>query len=108
MQIVKKSKKILIELKYSPHNLILSISSSNEDKYKLKIDEKIDLSEFIERHDVSKTHYQLIKAIFIEKNEEEGKKYVSITKKQTGIWIYYNGKNIQDSSFKDLLIPNPH
>ena len=70
MQIVKKSKKILIELKYSPYNLILSISSSNEDKYKLKIDEKIDLSEFIERYDVSKTHYQLIKAIFIEKNEE--------------------------------------
>ena len=86
----------------SPYNLILSISSSNEDKFKLKIDEKIDLSEFIERHDVSKVHYQLVGAIFIEKNEEEGKKYVSITKRETGNWIYYNGKTVQDSSFSNL------
>ena len=73
VQNVVNSKKILIELKYSPHNLILSISSSNEDKYKLKIDEKIDLSEFIERHDVSKTHYQLLRLYLLKKMKRKVK-----------------------------------
>ena len=86
----------------SPYNLIISISSSNEDKYNLKIDEKINLSEFIERHDVSKVEYQLVGAIFNEKDEVEGKKYVSITRKEAANWIYYNGKSIQNSSYNDL------
>ena len=77
----------------------MSISWSNEDKFKLKIDEKIDLSEFIERYDVSKVHYQLVGAIFIERNEEESKKYVSITKRETAI-----GFIIKERLFNILLL----
>ena len=88
----------------SPYNLILSVSCLNEKKYNLTIDENINLSEFIERKDVSKVNYKLVGAIFSEKNEGEEKKYVSITKKEEdGSWVNYNGKTIQNSSFNDLV-----
>ena len=56
----------------------------NENKYKLNIDEFINLKEFIERKDISKVNYRLIGGIFTEKKENENKKYVSITKHQNG------------------------
>ena len=86
----------------SPYNLILSVTCSNEEKYKLTIDENINLSEFIERKDVSKVNYKLVGAIFTEKKEGKEREYVSFTKKEDGNWIYYNGKTIQNSSFNDL------
>ena len=90
----------------SPKILLLYISCSNEDNFKLTIDENINIGEFVERKDVSLVQYKLIGAIFIEKNEQKGKKYVSITKKETGGWIYFNGKTIQDCTFNDLANHN--
>ena len=87
----------------SPLNLILSISDEKEDKYKLIIDENIDIGEFVQRKDVSNVKYRLVGAIFIEQNEQEGKKYVSITRKEDGGWIYFNGNSIQDCTFNDLV-----
>ena len=85
-----------------PLNFVLEVSSENEDKYNLKIDEYINLENFVERKDISKVQYKLVGAIFIETNEEEGKKYVSITRKGNG-WIYFNGKSIQDCTFNELV-----
>jgi hypothetical protein len=61
----------------SPKNLILEISNTNEDKYKLTIDEFINIKDFVERTDISIVDYKLIGAIFIEKNQDETK-YISI------------------------------
>ena len=89
----------------SPQDLILNISNSNEDKYKLTINETIDLKDFVERSDISNVVYKLIGAIFIEKNEDE-KKYISITrniKLNDGSWLYFNGKSILKCSFDELI-----
>ena len=88
----------------SPINLILSISDQNENKYKLTIDEYINIGEFVQRTDVSNVNYHLIGAIFIEQNEQEGRKYVSITRKENNDgWFYFNGNSIQDCTFNDLI-----
>jgi len=89
----------------SPQDLILNISNSNEDKYKLTINETIDLKDFVERSDISNVVYKLIGAIFIEKNEDE-KKYISITrniKLNDGSWLYFNGNSILKCSFNELI-----
>ena len=86
-----------------PYNLFLDVSCANEDKYNLTINENINIEEFVERKDISKTNYKLMGAIFIEQNEEEGKKYVSITKTENNGWIYFNGKTFQECSFDDLV-----
>ena len=99
---IQKSANITNILYTSPLNLILSVSGEKEDKYNLIIDEKIDIGEFVQRKDVSNVKYHLVGAIFIEQNEQEGTKYVSITRKENGGWIYFNGNTIQDCSFSDL------
>jgi len=89
----------------SPKNLILNISSFNEDKYKLTIDEFINIKDFVERTDISLVDYKLIGAIFYEKNQDE-KKYISICRNiqlNDGSWIYFNGKSIQKCSFNELM-----
>ena len=92
----------------SPLNLILMIDydEKDENKFKLNIDELINLQEFIERKDISKVNYRLVGGIFIEKKENESRKYVSITKHQNGTWYYFNGESIQTSSLNDLINHN--
>ena len=88
-----------------PKNLILSISTENEDKYKLTIDEYINLKDFIERTDIGIFNYKLIGAIFIDKNED-GRKYISICRNiqfNDGSWLYFNGNSIQKCSFNELM-----
>ena len=89
----------------SPLNLILELeyNERDENKFKLNIDELINLQEFIERKDISKVNYRLVGAIFIEKIENENKKYVSITKHQNGAWYYFDGESIKISSLNDLI-----
>ena len=81
----------------SPINLILKIYDKNENQINLTIDEYINIGEFVQRTDVSNVNYHLIGAIFIEQNEQDGKKYVSITS------YFYNGNSIQDCTFNDLV-----
>ena len=85
-----------------PPNFVLEVSCENEDKYNLTIDEYINLENFVERKDIFKTQYKLVGAIFVETNEAEGKKYVSITRKENGGWIYFNGNTVEDCTFNDL------
>ena len=85
-----------------PPNFVLEVSCENEDKYNLTIDEYINLENFVERKDISKTKYKLVGAIFFETNDKEGKKYVSITRKENGGWIYFNGNTVEDCTFNDL------
>ena len=88
----------------SPRNLILDISSANEDKYKLTIDEFINIKDFVERTDISIVNYKLNGAIFKERNQDE-RKYVSICRNiqlNDGSWLYFNGNSIQKCSFKEL------
>ena len=89
----------------SPLNLILMIDydEKDENKFKLNIDELTNLQDFIERRDISKVNYRLIGAIFYEKDENENRKYVSITKNQNGVWYYFDGESIKQSSLNDLI-----
>ena len=85
---------------------MIDYDEKNENKFKLNIDECINIQEFVERTDLSKVIYRLVGAIFIEKKENENKKYVSITKYQKGTWYYFNGESIQTSSLNDLINHN--
>ena len=84
----------------SPFNFILEISYSKEN-FNLKIEEKINIKEFVERTDISKVDYILVGAIFLEVDNNE-EKYASISRYNGG-WVYYNGKTIQNSNFNSLL-----
>ena len=90
----------------SPLNLILELDYSDENKFKLKIDENIDISEFVERKDISKYNYTLVGAIFYEERENEGVKYICICKNQKIGWINFNGNAILKSSFNELANHN--
>ena len=92
----------------SPLNLVLEFEyyERDENKFKLNIDELINLQDFIERNDISKVNYRLVGAIFIEKKENENKKYASITKNQNGTWYYFDGESIKQRSLNDLINHN--
>ena len=47
-------------------------------------------------------NYTLIGAIFGEKSYNNEVVYTSITKIENEKWIYFNGNNIQNSSFEEL------
>ena len=99
---VKKDVNITKIFYTSPLNLILDIAYKKDDKFNLTIEEFIDIQEFVERKDISKCNYKLIGAIFTETKENEGRKYVSISRTQNGGWKYFNGSSLQDSSFNEL------
>ena len=86
----------------SPLNYVINFEYSDEDKFNFKIEENIDLSNFVEKNDICKTKYRLIGAIFFEKIENEPKKFVSYTKDANGQWKYCNGKYISNSNFHEL------
>ena len=86
----------------SPYNFILEICYDEPNKFNLKIDEKINISDFVERKDVSRVQYTLIGAIFIEKDNNGNEKYVSISKLPNGGWVYFNGNSIQKSNFGQI------
>ena len=89
----------------SPLNLIIELdyNDKDENKFKLNIDELINIQEFVERKDISKLNYRLVGAVFMEKNDNENRKYVSITKNENGQWYYFNGNSIQYSSLNNLI-----
>ncbi len=86
----------------SPYNFILEICYDDPKKFELKIDQTINISDFVERKDVSKVTYALVGAIFTEKGEGEDEVYVSISKLPNGQWVYYNGNSIQNCNFDKL------
>ena len=88
----------------APQNLILNFSSYNENKINVKIDEFINIKDFVERADISIFNYKLIGAIFYEKNQDE-RKYISICRNiplNDGSWLYFNGNTLQKCSFNEL------
>ena len=86
----------------SPYNFALEISYEDEKVFNLKIEEFINIQEFVERKDVSKFNYYLVGAIFLEENENDIPKYVSISRGKNG-WFYYNGNNVQNCVLNDLM-----
>ena len=90
----------------SPYNLILEIEYEDEKEFNLTIDEVINIQDFVEMKNLSTVNYNLVGAIFKEKNENEYKKYVSFTKKTNGGWIYFDGNTIKESSFNELAKHN--
>ena len=90
----------------SPKNLVLLINYEKEDNFKLNISENINIGEFVEKREICQVNYHLVGAIFIEQKEKESRKYISISKNQSGQWKYFNGELIQDSSFNDLINHN--
>ena len=89
-----------------PLNLILDIIYEDEKTFNLTINENINLGEFMELKNISEYNYHLVGAIFIEQKEKEIKKYISITKNENGGWVYFNGKNFENSSFNELANHN--
>ena len=86
----------------SPFNFILEICYDVEKKFNLKIEQNINISDFVERKDVSRVKYTLVGAIFTEKDKNGDEKFVSISKLPNGQWVYFNGKSIQNCSFSQL------
>ena len=86
----------------SPFNFILEICYEDESKFNLKIDQQIDISDYVERKDVSRVKYNLVGAIFTEKDKNGEKVYVSISKLVDGGWVYFNGSSIQNCKFDKL------
>ena len=86
----------------SPLNFILEICYDDESKFSLKIDQQIDISNYVERKDVSKMKYNLVGAIFTEKDKNDNIVYVSISKLVDGGWVYFNGSSIQTCKFDKL------
>ena len=84
-----------------PYNFILEICYSDENLFYLNIDEYINIQEFVERKDVSKYNYYLVGAIFLENNQNEIPKYISISRGDMG-WILYNGDTVKTCTFQDL------
>ena len=85
----------------SPYNIIFNFDYKDENNFTHKIDEYIDITNFVERKDICKTKYKLVGAIFIEK-EGENNKYVSYSKDVNGCWKYCNGKSINESNWNEL------
>ena len=86
----------------SPFNFILEICYDDESKFNLKIDQNINISEFVERKDFCKVNYTLVGAIFIEKDNNDNEKYVSVSKIPNGGWVYFNGNSVQNCGFDTL------
>ena len=80
--------KFIIELNYEQNN------------FDLKIEETIDIKNYIERND-DISNYKLIGAIFKE-TKDNYEVYTSITKNKDEEWIYFNGNDFQNSSFDEL------
>ena len=86
----------------SPFNFILEICYEDESKFNLKIEQQIDISNYVERKDVSRVKYNLVGAIFTEKDKNGNKIYVSISKLVDGGWVYFNGNSIHSCKFDKL------
>ena len=80
---------LIIELNYSRNN------------FQLKIEETIDIQKHAQKKN-NINNYTLIGAIFGEKSYNNEVVYTSITKIENEKWIYFNGNNIQNSSFEEL------
>ena len=91
------------ELYTSSFNFIFNFDYDDETTFSFKIEEFIDLSNFIEKNNICKTKYRLIGAIFHEKLEGGIKKYVSYTKDDiNGQWKYCDGYSISNSNFNEI------
>ena len=86
----------------SPFNFILEICYDDESKFNLKIDQNINISDFVERKDFCRVNYTLVGAIFIEKDNNDNEKYVSVSKIPNGGWVYFNGNSVQNCGFDTL------
>ena len=84
----------------TPPNIIFEFCYINE-KFNFKIDEDIDIKDFVERKDISKTEYALVGGIFSQGNENENKYIITI--KQNGDWFLVDGYDSQKYKFCDLL-----
>jgi len=86
----------------SPLDLILEINYEKENSFNLTVNENINLVDNVKNKEHSKVNYHLVGSIFIEENENEGKKYVAIVKNVNGEWNYFNGKTLKKCSFSDI------
>ena len=92
-----------IKIFYScPLTLILEIDYSKWDKFKLTINEFINIAEFVQMKDLIQTNYRLMGAVFMETKEGEPNKYVSYIRDNTNQWKFFNGNSISNSTFNDL------
>lgn len=84
----------------APINLILWMDYTDGNKFNLKIEEYIDLSNFVDKKDI--INFRLIGAIFTDKKDDNTIKYVSYTKDTQGQWIYFNGTILTYSNINEL------
>ena len=85
-----------------PLTLILQIEYSKWDKFKLTINEYMNIAEFVQMKNYIQTNYILMGAVFSEMNNGESRKYVAYVRDNTNNWKYFNGNSITNSSFNEL------
>ena len=85
-----------------PLRLILEIEYSKWDRFKLTINEYINIADFVQMNNMIQTKYILMGAIFSELKEGQPRKYASYTRDSNNQWKYFNGQSITNSSFNEL------
>ena len=85
-----------------PLRFILQIEYSKWDKFKLNINEYINIYEFVQMKNLINTNYVLMGAIFSEINEGQPIKYVSYVRDKNNQWKFFNGNNYINSTFNEL------
>ena len=85
-----------------PLNFILQIDYSKWDKFKLTINEYINIADFVQMRNYIQTNYILMGAIFSELNNGQPRKYVAYVRDATNNWKFFNGNSITNSSFNEL------
>ena len=79
----------------------LAVDEDEMDKYNLKVEEEINISQYVERKDIGNLEYKLSGVVYVDFSENYVK-YSAISKLENGTWNKYDGKNITNCSVNDI------
>ena len=87
----------------APKILIMNLSMEifDLDKYNLKVEEEINISQYVEKKDISNLNYTLSGIVYIDFSDNY-LKYSAISKLEDGTWNKYDGKNIINCKINDI------
>ena len=92
-----------ITLYTAPKVLIINlvVEEDDLDEYNLKVEEEINLNEYVERKDLSNLNYILSGIIYIDFSDDF-LKYSAISKLDNGTWNKYDGKNVTNCKINNI------
>ena len=91
------------EILFSTPNYLMLKFDFEKKNFKIKFQEYINISDFVEKKEGNNCNYKLVGAIFTEKfNDTE--KYVSFTKsEEENIWNFFDGEAIKKCNIEQLM-----